>query len=276
MIGRLNLSVIRRLTRHRMAPACLSILLAVAILGDIAVTYRSVRSAPMPGLAAHTPAHGPPLRALLSDSSAIVNAHLFGLPAIDGATLSVPVTGSLKLTGTIVWEGQPDRGYAFLGPTEQQAHMFGAGMEVAAGTRLFRVFRDHVTLERDGGYLTVRLPRKAQSSGASRESDDGSLLATDEAFRVNNQAAQRFWSGLSARPVVENDAFRGYAVSPLQRQRRLYGLRPGDIVTHIDGVALDEADSAAAQLDKIGSSAISLTVQRDGVEQQLNINVNGS
>jgi len=223
-----------------------------------------------------TPAHRLPSRAASSDASVIVNAHLFGVSPMDRTNSPAPVTTSLKLTGTIAWEGHPDRGYALLGPTEQQARLFGAGMEVTAGTRLFRVFRDYVTLERDGGYLTVRLPAKSLGSAARRASGDGSLLAADETFRVNNQAAQRFWSGLSARPVVENDAFRGYAVSPVQRLRRLYGLRPGDIVTHIDGVALDGNDSAAAQLNRVGSSALSLTVQRDGVEQQLNINVSGS
>jgi type II secretion system protein C len=243
-----------------------TLLLAVAIVAD-ALSF--VRSPPAPQqiTATNVPVYrpAPPL------ASAIAAAHLFGV----AAAAAEPLTGAsaaLKLTGTIVWEDDASRAYAILGPSEQQTKTFSPGMSVDNGAQLDRVYRDHVRLTLNGGYITVTLPHAALHglfAGNARSLTNGA--------RTDVNSIERTWlDDLVAQPSYDDQHFQGFVLSPTKQIRQRFGLREGDVVTEINGIALDRPTSAEPVLQKLGSKIVLMTIIRDGSSQLVSMDLGGS
>jgi general secretion pathway protein C len=79
---------------------------------------------------------------------------------------------------------------------------------------------------------------------------------------------------LRPQPVFAGGSLRGYRVYPGRNRAQFagLGLQPGDLVLAVNGAALDDPNRGLEILRGIGQgSAVTLTIDRGGQQQQLSI-----
>src|SRR5487761_729641 len=258
----------------RVATWLLALLLGVQaamILTDLAGADR----APSPGvIIAASRLQRAPL-----DIAGIVNTHLFGsAPVAAGNGANAPQTSMpLVLTGVIA-ANDPRDGLAILGPSVAATKVYAVGDNIPGGARLHAVLSDHVLLERDGVLEALALPRQL---GASAPPPSMS------AAPIQAPVMQRMRELVSRDPGIIGDIMRpepvfaggkqqGFRVYP-GRDRDAFvrlGLRPGDLVTAIDGTPLDDPSRGEQILSTLGtSSEAHVTILRNGQRQDLTLDL---
>jgi general secretion pathway protein C len=136
-----------------------------------------------------------------------------------------------------------------------------------------------VILDRNGNLESLALPR--QSTGVGMAPPPVANLPTE------NPIAQRMRDLIASEPGVISDIMRpqpvfaqgkqrGYRVYP-GRNRQAFtrlGLRPGDLVTAINGTPLDDPARGQEIFSTLGSSSEArVTVMRNGKQQDLTLNM---
>jgi general secretion pathway protein C len=269
---------------ERKAPLLVSAVLGAAVLVDgvrfCRDLYWDLRPLPVVG----SPRWQPSADGFLAAGS-IKGAHLFGAapeeshgPAVENGSPR-PV---LVLTGVIAL-ADPSRGLAIIGP-ERADRLFQVSAELPDGSLLREVYPDRVVLERSGARETLMLRKRNAAIPAlltlaptprmedvpASEPGGGTVTKDPREFST----ARRWFNGLSARQAPSPDGrFEGFALHPMPRYKRDYGVRDGDVVTEINGVPLDDPDTAARVLQQARGSKVSVTIQRDGAPQQLTFDV---
>lgn len=213
------------------------------------------------------------------DLAAIVNAHLFGIAATTGDPSNAPATSAnLTLAGTLAGP-DPAVGWAIIGASGQSARVYATGASLPGGTKLAAVYPDRVILDRNGARESLMLPRLsgggaatpvayAQGAGAAPASLADSvrqLMAQDPA------AANEL---LRPQPVFAGGSLRGYRVYPGRNRAQFarLGLQPGDLVTAVNGAALDDPNRGLEILRGIGAgTAVTLSIDRNGRQQQVSV-----
>src|SRR6185437_1886924 len=245
---------------------------AAMIVTDLA----GVDRAPSPGMMAASRVQRTPL-----DIAAVTNTHLFGVAPVAAGTgngANAPHTNMpLVLTGVIA-ANDPRDGLAILGPSVAATKVYAVGDNIPGGARLHAVLSDHVLLERDGVLEALALPRQL---GASAPPPSMS------AAPIQAPVMQRMRELVSRDPGIIGDIMRpepvfaggkqqGFRVYP-GRDRDAFvrlGLRPGDLVTAIDGTPLDDPSRGEQILGTLGtSSEARITVLRNGQQQDLTLNL---
>ena len=179
-----------------------------------------------------------------ADVQAITNAHLFGIADPDPSTqdpANAPLSSaSLVLAGTIA-TNDPKHGVAIIsdgGPSK----VYSVGDNVS-GTRLHSVYLDHVILDRAGALETLVMPRQlapsrpivARAPAPSPVQNLRSLVEKDPAILSQIMRAV---------PSYDSNAgkLRGFRIYPARNRNAFnnLGLRPGDLVTAINGASLDD------------------------------------
>jgi general secretion pathway protein C len=266
----------------RLVSLGLAVLIAVE-LARIAISLLSggpVKS-PQPVLASVAPrAQHPGL-----DIQNVVSAHLFGIAAPDPSTqdpANAPQsTANLVLAGTIATQ-DPKRGVAIIsdgGP----AKVYSVGDNVGGAT-LHSVYLDHVILDRGGALETLLLPRLlgpgmngppvVRRSGA----DPRTVAAVDNIRRLVQQDPSILDQVMRTVPSYDNAAgrLRGFRAYP-GRNRQIFnklGLKPGDLVTAINGTALDDPQRSQEVFNTIQTSDhVTVTVERGGQKQDITLNI---
>jgi len=214
----------------------------------------------------------------------VVSAHLFGVAVADPATQdpnNAPLSSAnLVLAGTIATEN-PKHGIAIIsdgGPSK----VFSVGDNVN-GASLHSVYLDHVILDRGGTLETLILPRLL--NGGSRV-PPRRVAAVEPHFVNNYENIKRMVQQNPAlidqvmRTVASYDnaagKLRGFRAYP-GRNRAIFtklGLKPGDLVTAINGQPLDDPQHAQEVFNTIASSNnVSVTVERGGQRQDINLDI---
>jgi general secretion pathway protein C len=205
---------------------------------------------------------------------AVVSAHLFGVAVADPSTQdpnNAPLSSAnLALAGTIATEN-PKKGIAIIsdgGPSK----VFAVGDNVN-GASLYSVYLDRVILDRGGSLETLLLPRlfAGGSRAAPRRAAD---VRTAQTIRVNGILHEVM------RPLASYDSaagkFRGFRAYP-GRNRAMFtelGLKPGDLVTAINGQPLDDAQRSEKVMNTIQTAAsVTVTIERGGNRQDISFNV---
>lgn len=221
---------------------------------------------------------GPPV-----DISAIVNAHLFGIPPVPGDLdpSAAPATQmSLVLVGTIA-QTDPEKGLAIVGESAAAARVYAVGKTIAGGARLHSVYPDRVILDRGGKLEALMLPRKFQGGGAPPAATMAAPMRNPEPMlgeQIRTLATQNpgaITEIIRPQPVFANGQQRGYRVYPGRNRQQFskLGLMPGDLVTAINGTPLDDPARGMEILQSINSaSEVTVTVERNGQSAQVNIN----
>jgi len=225
---------------------------------------------------------GPPV-----DISGIVNAHLFGIAPVPGASeldpSAAPATQmSLVLVGTIA-QTDPEKGLAIVGESAAAARVYAVGKTIAGGARLHSVYPDRVILDRGGKLEALMLPRKFQGGGGGAQpaATMAAPMRNPEPMlgdQIRTLAAQNpgaITEIIRPQPVFANGQQRGYRVYPGRNRQQFskLGLMPGDLVTAINGTPLDDPARGMEILQSINSaSEVTVTVERNGQSAQVNIN----
>lgn len=218
-----------------------------------------------------------------ADVGTIVAAQLFGryeAQATPGAMEAAPDT-RLSLTLIGILAGTPEQSLALIANANGEEKPYGIGDDVAPGTSLQAIFTDRVILSRNGQLETLRLNRDAPSRGNGadmRPSTPAGPTAMLGQIREQILAdPTKASSYIRVQPANVNGQLRGYRVYP-GREREAFtdsGLRPGDLVTAVNGVQLDDNQKALQLLGDLSrASSISVTVERGGQQQNLNFSFN--
>ncbi len=266
-------------------PHWLALVLAVLIvvqLASLAITLlsRPVKS-PQPVAARSSAA---PTAAAGVDVQSVISAHLFGVAKVDPATqdpADAPLSSAnLVLTGTIASQ-DPKHGIALIsdgGPTK----VFSVGSNVNGAT-LHSVYLDHVILDRAGTLETLVLPRllagsRAMAAPRRGGADPRTVAAVDNIRRLVQQDPGLLDQVMRVVASYDNVAgkLRGFRAYP-GRNRAIFnklGLKPGDLVTAINGTVLDDPQHSQEVFNTIQSSDhVTVTIERGGQKQDITLNI---
>ena len=267
------------------APLLVAWALAVLIviqLAGLAVSLLNGRvKSPQPVVTRVAPSHAAPG----VDVQSVVAAHLFGVATADPAAqdpANAPLSSAnLVLAGTIATQ-EPKHGIAIIsdgGP----ARVFSVGDNVGGAT-LHSVYLDHVILDRAGVLETLQLPRQLAGSrpgpvarrGAG--GDARTVAAVDNIRRLVQQDPNILDQVMRTVASYDNVAgkLRGFRAYP-GRNRAIFnrlGLKPGDLVTAINGQPLDDPQRSQEVFNTIQSSDhVTVTLERGGQKQDLSLNI---
>lgn len=258
----------------RIATWTLAVLLAVqaaVIVTGLGGASRSPSSgtAPPPAMPRH-----------IVNVAAITNAELFGksAPVAQDPGNAPQTTMPLVLTG-IISADDPQYGLAILGQTAQSTKVFAVGDNVPGGAKLHSVYSDRVVIDRGGHLETLVLPRQTAPNAAPPPTAAALNMESPVADRMRkliNEQPSLLTDVMRPQPVFANGKQTGYRVYP-GRNRQAFlklGLRPGDLVTAINGQPLDDPEHGAQIFNTLGSTPeANVTVQRNGAQQNVVLNL---
>ncbi len=265
----------------RAAPGLATLVVAVALAYRLAGLTWLVVEAPAPPAPEAAPS--PAVTAARSgpgDLGARIGArHLFGridAPAPRSAVEAPETQLDLTLTGVVFTKEDPARAQAIIARGNADERRYRIGDELQGGARIEAIYRDRVLLRRGGRYETLRLPRErvgeiGSSAGAAPHAapDSAALSRTVRHYRARLAEDP---VGLAREfPAVavhgRDGSLRGYRVTgrdPAGLVEKA-GLRPGDVVTAVNGVRLDDPQTSLRALrDLMGADQITVAVDRDG------------
>lgn len=214
--------------------------------------------------------------------AAIANAHLFGVAGPDPTAVSAanaPQTSMPLVLSGIIAGDDPSTGLAILGESASSAKVYGVGDPVPGGAKLHAVYGDRVLLDRNGQIESLMLPRQYAAGGPTSALPPNAStenLAVDRVRRVISEQPGAISDVLRPQPVFAQGKQRGYRVYP-GRNRQAFvrlGLRPGDLVTSINGTPLDDPARGQEIFSTLGSATEArVTVMRNGRQQDLTLNL---
>jgi len=216
------------------------------------------------------------------DIASIVDAHLFGVAAAPGDLdpSAAPATQmSLVLAGTIA-QTDPAQGIAIIGDSAQNARVYTVGKTITGGTKLHSVYPDRVILDRGGKLEALLLPKQFRGgdSAPTRMAAAGGAPPPMLGDRIRD-LAQRNPTAITdimrPQPVFANGQQRGYRIYPGRNRQQFarLGLMPGDLVTSINGAALDDPARGMEILQSMNSATdVTVTIERNGQTSQISIN----
>ena len=217
----------------------------------------------------------------------IVAAHLFGRadPEAPQAVVSeeqdAPDTQlSLELRGTIA-ASEENRALAIIAERGGAERVYFLGDAVPGGASLHAVHLDRVLLRRGGRLEVLRLPRSEDSPANRRASTVSPPRAAAPPVRaasvreIVQQSAAGLTEVIRPQPVFKDGRQQGYRVYP-GRQRQQFaqlGLRPGDLITQINGMALDDPARGMEIFRSLAdATSVTVTVDRNGEIEMLTLN----
>lgn len=262
--------------------------------GDVAFDTAPARVAGMTGAA---------------PAQSVAKWHLFGKTTFaTGTGANAPAsTLSLILRGTLA-EGDPTRGIAVISDPANGEHAFRVGEEVVSGARLDSVYPDHVVLTHDGAEEVLKLPRDTnlapgdivRPTPATATSRSAALIAPGVAV-PRSQPASMPPSGLAAHagaaegwrqtvarlrhnpaelmqrvqvvPVLDNGKLTGVRLAGADAALiSQIGLQPGDVVTSVNGMAVDSFARGQEIISSLeNSSSVRVTVLRNGTPTEVTV-----
>ncbi|VAW78564.1 hypothetical protein MNBD_GAMMA15-612 [hydrothermal vent metagenome] len=215
--------------------------------------------------------------------------HLFGEAGKQAAirkasTLDAPET-RLKLTLKGVFASdEASRGWAIIADPKGKEDSYSIGDPLPGGAKVSEIYPDRIILERNGRFETLKLPKKrsqqANRSISSRNSTrvGGSSRTRAAAFnKYRSEIKQNptsFLNYVRATPARQNGKFIGFRLQAGKKRGALkdLGLKPGDIVTSINGIQIDAPAKGMKAMQALGQGdSVSVTLLRAGQDVSLNL-----
>jgi general secretion pathway protein C len=219
------------------------------------------------------------------DVQSVINAHLFGVAVIDPGVqdpANAPQSSAnLVLAGTIATQ-DPKHGVAIISDGGGPSKVYSVGERVA-GASLYSVYMNRVVLDRGGQLETVLLPRvllAGRGANVARRpgADPRTAAAVDNIRRMVQQDPSILDQVMRTVASYDNAAgkLRGFRAYP-GRNRQIFaklGLKPGDLVTAINGTQLDDPQRSQEVFNTIQTSdRVTVTIERGGAKQDISLNI---
>jgi general secretion pathway protein C len=213
----------------------------------------------------------------------ITAAHLFGTASQNDApavveTEDAPETRlNLKLRAAVA-ATDSDSAHAIIADGSGNEKVYFVGSSIPGGASLHRVHADRIILNRGGVLETLRLPREFDGKGAAPAATrrTASARETASAQEMINANAASFVEIIRPQPFMPNGKMKGYRVFPGRNRQQFIalGLRPGDLVTAINGVTLDDPSRGMEIFRTLGDATqVDVTVERAGQRQDLSLSI---
>lgn len=224
-----------------------------------------------------------PTPAVSRDYRRIIEAHLFGEagaapePDIAAAAANAPDTSlDLKLRGAIA-ASDTKYSHAIIADGNGTEKVYFPGATLPGGAVLRSVEADRVILARGAQVEVLRLPRDSGTTGGGRAALSSLRPVAAPAPTPDVTAgAASFMEVVRPQPFMPNGQLRGYRVYPGPNRQKFtaIGLRPGDLVTEINGIALNNPAQGMEVFRSLSDSAdVSVTLERNGQPEVLTINL---
>lgn len=180
---------------------------------------------------------------------------------------------NLKLLGILANRQSPSQSRALIAPGNGDDQPYALGQAVTSGVLLKAIFPDRVVLSRNGKLETLRLD--LDQTSASNESDVPIAVAGQSA--ANSEKMSEIRTQLLANPAAAAQFIRvqpveapgggqmGYRIYPGSNHSAFTatGLHPGDIVTAINGVPLNNPAQTLQLLSELSQAQqVSVSVKR--------------
>ena len=273
----------------RVLPPWVALLLAILIGWQVAKAIWLLFPAP-------EPAAPPPLQAAARTAPGdtgpavsierIVDARLFGTPSVDAPPAlleqeDAPDTQlSLELRGTIA-ATEERQALAIIAERGGAERVYFVGDAIPGGATLHAVQLDRVLLRRVGRLEALRLPRSEDARPASRRAAapaprpvEAAPARATSVQQLMQQSPVALTEIIRPQPVFRDGRQQGYRVYP-GRQRQQFaalGLRPGDLITQINGMALDDPARGSEIFASIAdSTSVTVTIDRNGETEMLTL-----
>lgn len=222
------------------------------------------------------------------DLNRISGAHLFGqyqasaTPGLDKIRNAPDTQLNLTLLGILANNKNKSASRALIAGSGDEKP-YSINDAVASGVTLTAIFPDRVVLSRNGQLETLRLDKDQPNSSDAPlavadnvDSGAAASLAQIRAQMLANPAKAQDYIRVQPAPNAAGNGQMGYRIYP-GRDRSVFtaaGLRPGDVVTSINGVQLDDpAKSLQLLSDMSQANQLTLTVQRGSESQTVNVNL---
>ena len=270
---------------NRYLPHIVSALLIVALASKLAeLTWTIIPGtpldAPAPIVSAPTARAGSDAAYL--DFSIITGSHLFGeasqaVAAVTETIVDAPDTNlNLELRGTVSFQDS-ESGWAIIANDRGQDKIYFVddAIDGGRGTTLHAVYRDRVLLNRAGNLETLRLPKESSNGAVTAAVRLPAPIAAPSSLRsVISENASRITDVIRIVPHIEQGQMVGFRLNPGQARAQFdaLGLRPGDVVTEINGTSMTDPSRGLQVFEALGESTIaSVTVLRNGRPEVLTI-----
>lgn len=238
------------------------------------------------------PAAPPPAAARpAATPDALASAHIFGeyrAGAVgDAASMANAPDTQLNFTLLGILAGSSDaESLALISREGGDEAPYRIGADVSPGVTLQAIFPDRVILARGGRLETLRLDKDAPSNAglfqtAAPAAEAGESSASAEMLTQIRQQVlsdpSKAASFIRVQPIAGEGGVRGYRVYPGPERAAFTaaGLKPGDVVTAINGSPLSDPGQALQLLQSLSSaSTVNLAVERNGTVQSVNLSLN--
>ena len=212
----------------------------------------------------------------------IVNAHLFGEAGAIAAPTPVEETDdapdtrlNLTLRAAVAAE-DAEFAHAIIADGSGEEKVYFIKSSVPGGATLHNVYPDRVILNRGGVLEALRLPREFKSGTVARRSQTTRTApkAQRSVQQLIAENATNFTEIIRPQPFMPNGQLKGYRVFPGRNRQQFIalGLRPGDLVTAVNGVALNNPAQGMEIFRSLSDSTqVEVTVERNGQPETLTL-----
>ena len=179
---------------------------------------------------------------------------------------------------------------AIIASDNGEEKVYSIGEAIGSGRKLHSVLPDRAILNNNGELEALRLPREYQSGPAPSRPTSNRRTSTRQSQSRSGRDLQQTLAQNPAKltdlirpqPVFSNGKQLGYRVYPGRRRQQFValGLKPGDLVTEINGSPLNDPAKGADIFRSLAeSNQVTVTVERNGSPEvlvldteQLNLN----
>jgi general secretion pathway protein C len=211
------------------------------------------------------------------DFSELLDAQLFGkadaepgpAPTVaDEDVLDAPDTRLNLTLRAAVASSDVAQAHAIIADASGDEHVYFLRDSIPGGATLQQVRTDRVILNRGGTLEALRLPREFDNTPApaARRTTRRSSAAPTVQEVVRENAAS-FTDVVRPQPYMPNGQLQGYRIYPGRNRQQFasLGLRPGDLVTAINGMPLNSPAEGMQLFRSLGDATqVTLTIERNG------------
>lgn len=209
--------------------------------------------------------------AKVANTQKLSQLHLFGKMEVTQVARRVPETAPETSLGLVLYGvfTDPDvkQGSAIIGQKSGDQQHYGVDDKVGSGVWLAEVRKDHVLLKRGTSFEMLKFPKEV-----SRGVNIQRTARPSAAVPNLSQEKQTFMESVKIIPVFsgKEKSLKGYRILP-KSNRTVYnrlGLRPSDIITSINGIALnDQRESMKVIAELVKADEIEVELDRNGQKE---------
>ncbi|MGH8398816.1 MAG: type II secretion system protein GspC [Gammaproteobacteria bacterium] len=216
------------------------------------------------------------------DAGNLADMHLFGTANSNRPVNAPETTLNLVLRGIVADDVKNKQSFAIIA-SNGIGQVYAVGAQLPGGAQIQSIFPDHVLLIYNGHTQSLRLPKTSSPGNTGYNTAlpadtpsvvyGSSLPANQNLNQLRNELVrhpERLLDMMRAMPVMENGKLSGYRVFPVGNSNAFskLGLQPGDVVTAVNGMPLDNPAQSMQILSKLKTSdQVSITFTRNGQQQ---------